>query len=70
MKVELDEDKCIGAGQCILTAPDVFDQRDDDGIGVVLDPHPAPPLQAAARQAEAACPVGAITAAEDGSPTA
>ncbi|MDX6279873.1 MAG: 4Fe-4S single cluster domain of Ferredoxin, partial [Kribbellaceae bacterium] len=28
MKVVLDQDKCIGSGQCVLSSPDVFDQRD------------------------------------------
>ena len=30
MKVVIDQDKCVGAGQCVLLAPDVFDQRDED----------------------------------------
>ena len=36
MKIVIDEDACIGAGQCVLAAPDVFDQREDDGIVVLL----------------------------------
>ena len=39
MKVTVDEDKCCGAGTCVLLAPDVFDQRDEDGIVVLLDEH-------------------------------
>jgi ferredoxin len=41
MKVTVDQDKCIASGQCVLTAPDVFDQRDEDGI--VFLPNPTPP---------------------------
>lgn len=37
MKVIIDEDKCVGAGQCVLAAAEVFDQREDDGIVVLLD---------------------------------
>ncbi len=37
MKVTVDKDKCCGAGTCVLVAPDVFDQRDDDGVVVLLD---------------------------------
>lgn len=40
MNVTIDEDKCCGAGQCVLIAPDVFDQRDDDGIVILLDAQP------------------------------
>lgn len=40
MKIIAAEDKCVGAGQCVLSAPDVFDQ-DDDGIVIVLDADPA-----------------------------
>ncbi|MBK0866829.1 (4Fe-4S)-binding protein [Saccharopolyspora sp. HNM0986] len=29
MKVTADERKCCGSGQCVLLAPEVFDQRDD-----------------------------------------
>ena len=39
-KVHVDEDKCIGAGQCVRIAPEIFDQR-DDGIVILLDPTPA-----------------------------
>ena len=32
MKITVDEEKCCAAGQCVLIAPEVFDQRDEDGI--------------------------------------
>ena len=41
MRVEVHADRCIGSGVCVLIAPDVFDQRDDDGVVVLLDEHPA-----------------------------
>ena len=40
MRVTVDTKKCISAGQCVLSAPDVFDQREEDGI-VTLN-HPSP----------------------------
>ncbi|WP_369173849.1 ferredoxin [Streptomyces sp. R28] len=61
MKVTVDEGRCCGAGQCVLIAPDVFDQRDDDGIVALLDPTPAAELHAATREAAAVCPAAAIT---------
>ncbi|MDX3777386.1 ferredoxin [Streptomyces europaeiscabiei] len=57
MKVHVDETKCCGAGQCVLIAPEIFDQRDEDGIVVLLDP----PHHPAVREAAAVCPAAAIT---------
>lgn len=60
MKITVDEDKCCGAGSCVLAAPDVFDQRDEDGVVVLLDPEPAAHLHAAVREAADVCPAAAI----------
>ena len=60
MKVLVDEEKCCGAGSCVLLAPDVFDQRDEDGIVVLLDATPAAELHAAVREAANVCPGAAI----------
>ncbi|MEV4581390.1 ferredoxin [Nonomuraea jabiensis] len=61
MNVTVDTDKCCGAGQCVLLAPEVFDQGEDDGIVILLDPSPAEPLHAAVREAASVCPASAIT---------
>ena len=61
MKVTIDTDKCIASGQCVLTAPDVFDQQEEDGIVVLLDPNPPADLAADVKQAAAVCPALAIT---------
>ena len=61
VKVTVDEGRCCGAGQCVLIAPEVFDQRDEDGIVVALRSNPAADLQAAVREAAAVCPASAIT---------
>lgn len=61
MRTTVDQDKCCGAGQCVLIAPDVFDQRDEDGIVELLDPAPGPELQDDVREAAAVCPTAAIT---------
>jgi ferredoxin len=61
VKVKVDQGRCCGAGQCVLIAPEVFDQRDDDGIVTLLEPDPAPDLQSATREAAAVCPAAAIT---------
>ncbi|GGL01520.1 ferredoxin [Streptomyces flaveus] len=64
MRVELDEPKCVAAGQCVMAAPDVFDQRDEDGVAVVLEEHPAAELPDGVREAVAVCPAAAIRLAE------
>ena len=60
MKVTVDEDKCIGAGQCAFTAPHVFDQRDEDGVVILLSENPSEDQYHDVRQAAAACPAQAI----------
>ncbi|AIA08328.1 ferredoxin [Streptomyces noursei] len=63
MRITVDTGRCVGAGQCVLTAPDLFDQ-DDDGLVTVLDPT-AGVSAGAAREAAALCPSGAISVAAD-----
>ncbi|NLU75301.1 ferredoxin [Streptomyces sp. HNM0575] len=60
MKVILDQDKCVSSGQCVMAAPGVFDQRDDDGIAVLLDDSPAPADAEDVQHAAAVCPAVAI----------
>ena len=62
--IEVDRSLCIGSGDCVDTAPDVF-QLDDEDKAVVVDPDGAPLddiLEAAQN-----CPVTAIfVIGEDG----
>ena len=60
MNITIDEEKCCGAGQCVLAAPAVFDQRDEDGIVVLLNASPPHEQQTAVRDAAAVCPAAAI----------
>ena len=64
MKITVDEAKCCAAGQCVLLAPEVFDQRDEDGIVVLLDAEPAEERHAAVREAASVCPTLAIHLSE------
>jgi ferredoxin len=59
MRVEGNRDVCVGAGMCVLTAPDVFDQ-DDEGIVKVLHEQPDAAEEPAVRQAVTLCPSGAV----------
>lgn len=60
MKVVVDQGKCVGAGQCVLAADDVFDQRDSDGLVDLLDASPPSERLADVRHAAAVCPASAI----------
>ena len=58
MEIKADVDRCISGGQCVVSAPDLFDQ-DDDGIVVLLG-QPGPQQQEDAREAARMCPASAI----------
>jgi ferredoxin len=58
--VTVDQDKCVSSGMCVMNAPDLFDQRDDDGVVELLVEHPGPDQAEEARKAVAACPALAI----------
>jgi ferredoxin len=59
VKIEADRDACISAGNCVMTAENVFDQ-DDDGI-VVLRTEAVPDSeQSRVREAVRLCPSGAL----------
>jgi ferredoxin len=60
LRIAVDEEVCCGSGLCALTAPKVFDQRDDDGVVVTLTTEPATTDYDAVRAAAAACPTSAI----------
>lgn len=69
MKVTLDPERCVGAGHCVLSAPEVFDQDEHDGVVLLLDPEPADHLAGAVHEAADLCPARAIlVAGSDGRP--
>lgn len=64
MRIEANRDVCISAGNCVMSAPQVFDQ-DDDGIVVLLaDPVPESEHEHA-REAVRLCPAQALKVAPD-----
>ncbi|GFH81182.1 ferredoxin [Streptomyces gougerotii] len=65
MKITVDEEKCCGAGQCVLIAPEVFDQRGEDGIVALLDATPPAGQHDGVREAAEVCPAAAIQVTQD-----
>ncbi|MFE1174407.1 ferredoxin [Streptomyces sp. NPDC058773] len=64
MELSIDRDRCIGAGMCALTAPEVFDQDTEDGLVLLRTAAPPPGLHATARLAAGLCPAAALTVTE------
>jgi ferredoxin len=62
VRITVDRELCIGAGQCVLAAPELFDQ-DDEGTVLLLHPVPGPGQDGAAMAAEHACPARVISVA-------
>jgi ferredoxin len=65
VKIIADTGRCVGAGQCVLTDPEVFDQSEDDGTVVVLVSEPGDEQQVEnARTAVRICPSQALSLRE------
>lgn len=60
MKVTVDQDKCASSGNCVMRAPEIFDQRDEDGVVVLRNEHPPAEQADNAWRAAAGCPAQAI----------
>jgi len=63
MKVSVDGERCVGAGQCVDFAPQVFRQGKDGASSVIEQP--SAEQEADVREAWDACPVMAIEISED-----
>jgi len=64
MEIKVNEELCCGSGLCVVNADQVFDQREEDGIVILLTSDPAPELQDAVPTAAAVCPTSAIKLVE------
>jgi ferredoxin len=64
VKARVDPERCQSHGICVVTAPGVFDLRDEDGKAFALLDTLAPDEFDAARAAEASCPELAIALEE------
>ncbi|KUG56704.1 ferredoxin [Kocuria rosea subsp. polaris] len=64
MGIHADRSVCIGSGNCVLAAADIFDQ-DEDALVVLLTDTPSADQEEAAREAVARCPSGALRLTEE-----
>lgn len=60
MRVTVDKSRCQAYGNCLLTAPDVFDLDDEAGVAVVIQEQPSEDLYPAIEEAVRSCPVQAL----------
>ena len=60
MKVAVDQDRCISSGNCVMHSSEVFDQRDGDGVVVLLNESPPAEQADNVRRAAAECPARVI----------
>lgn len=59
MRVTVEPERCVGSGQCVMVAPDVFDIDDYDGMVVLVRPETE--QASAVRDAVNLCPARAIS---------
>jgi ferredoxin len=64
MHVHADQNICATSGQCVESVPEIFTERDGDGVVVVREPRPPERFWQPVRDAARRCPVAAITVAE------
>jgi ferredoxin len=64
MRVNVGKDVCGGHGDCVMTAPEVFDFVGDDDVVSVLISEPPTELHDSVREACNVCPTGAISVQE------
>jgi ferredoxin len=61
MKVQIDEDLCVGDGTCVEICPEIFEMEDDVAVIKIDEEEEVPKkLEAACREAVESCPVEAI----------
>lgn len=59
-RIVVDRDRCISAGQCVLTEPAVFDQGEEDGIVCLIHHEVGEDFEQAIRTAAELCPSQSI----------
>jgi ferredoxin len=64
MRITVDRDLCVGAGQCVLSAPETFELSEMDGLVVLRSAPSGHDVPGNLREAVRQCPSGALSLAE------
>lgn len=63
-KIVADRSRCVGGGNCVMSAPQLFTQAEDDGLVQVIRSILSEEDMAAAEFAVNSCPAQALTIIE------
>lgn len=61
LEIKIDRERCIGSGECAMSAPAIFDIGDDDTAILVSDGPPWPASNDLLREIASHCPSHAIS---------
>jgi ferredoxin len=61
MLLQVDRARCCGSGMCTLRAPAIFDQSEEDGTVILLQPRVRESDENLAAECVQNCPSGAIS---------
>lgn len=64
-QISIDVSRCVGGGQCVVAAPEVFDQSDEDGTVILLSEHVGVDQLETVRDAARLCPAAVITVSQE-----
>ena len=64
LRVKVNQSVCVGAGLCVLSTAEVFDQRDEDGVVTLRQTEPPAEFYEQVLSAVRKCPSRAISVEE------
>lgn len=59
-RIEIDDEACVSAGNCVMAASELFDQREEDGVAILRRQPESDDELSAAREAVDICPAQAL----------
>jgi ferredoxin len=65
VRIAVDRERCVGAGQCVLSAPELFDQSEVDGRVLLRASRQVVDASPDALVAADLCPSGALSLAAE-----
>jgi ferredoxin len=65
MKIAADRDRCIGSGNCVFVASEVFDQDEEQARVLLRTSSPPDDLRGRVEDAISGCPVRALSLVDE-----